>query len=117
MFMQDYWLLSLFINWSLYWNAAVLSASVYLASALHSSDFGPARYGLVYATGRQGTRSQIKYYVLRGGVRSIVTRAHRSYCVYNGEIFCTTLLSRAYAERVILISLPHWSPSVRRQDK
>lgn len=31
----------------------VLSASVHLAPALHSNDFGSVRYGMVYATGRQ----------------------------------------------------------------
>jgi hypothetical protein len=34
-------------------NSYLLSASVHLASTLHSSDFGSVRYGLVYATGRQ----------------------------------------------------------------
>jgi hypothetical protein len=33
-------------------NVMPLSASVYVASGLHSNDFS-ARYGLVYATGRQ----------------------------------------------------------------
>jgi hypothetical protein len=32
---------------------SLLSVSVYLASVLHSNDFGSVRHGLVFATGRQ----------------------------------------------------------------
>jgi hypothetical protein len=54
--------------------AMLLSALVYSASALHISDFGSARYGLVYATGRQNKYSPIKKHS-RGSVPSIVIRA------------------------------------------
>jgi hypothetical protein len=97
------------IEWDAPWARAMMEFSgnrsamlKWILSALHSSDFGTARYGLVYATGRQRKYSPIKQHSA-DGVRSTVTRPHCSHCAYNGEmLFWTVVLSRACAERVIL---------------
>jgi hypothetical protein len=54
-----------------------LSASFYLASAVHISDFGSALY--------DKTRIHRSNNILYGGFRSIFSRARWSYC-YNGEM-------------------------------
>jgi hypothetical protein len=48
-------------------NSLLLPMSVCLVSALHCNDFGSARYGLVYATGRQGRYSPVKKHSARRG--------------------------------------------------
>jgi hypothetical protein len=80
----------------------VLFASVHLAFALHTSDFGWDCYGLVYTTA--GTlRSKC---ILRSAISPIVTSAHCPYSAYIREMLLwAVVLRRACAERLILVSL------------
>jgi hypothetical protein len=93
----------------------LLSPSVHLPSALHCSDFGSARYGLVRATGRQSKCSPVKKHsATRCSLHGYA--AHCSYCARDGEnLFWKVVLIRACAEHVRLPPLR--PPSARRQEK
>jgi hypothetical protein len=68
--------------------------SVFLESALHSSDFGLAHYGLVCAIGQESIHQPKN--ILHARIHYIVTHEHCSYCVYNEEmLFSIAVLSRA----------------------
>jgi hypothetical protein len=69
------WYLRLYVG-------AVLSASVYLVFAFHSTDCCSALYGVVCATGRKAS-SHPTNNILRGCVHFIFTRPHCSYHAYN----------------------------------
>jgi hypothetical protein len=82
----------------------LLSASVYLASALQVGIL--SRLVTAWFMQRDGKAgiNRAKN-ILHGSVRSIVARAHCSYSAYNGEIlFFMVVLSRACAVCVILPS-------------
>jgi hypothetical protein len=91
-----------------------LFTSVLLVSALHNSDLGSACYDLVYAMGQQSRCSRN----VCGGICSVLTHAHCSYCAYNREMLFLTSTEQSLCRACILTSLPSGPhPSSRFQDK
>jgi hypothetical protein len=79
----------------------ILSVSVYLALAHHSSDFSSAHYVLLYAMGGKGDIHRSNY-ILCGMICVTVILAH---CAYNGEMLLwTVILSRVCIEQVQSVS-------------